>query len=153
MPLLFANPRTPARRALSLVVVAIAALSPAVVSQGRAEAAPGSSFSNPVVPAPNSADPTLVQHNGNYYYVATTATSDVLMRRSSTIAGLRSAPEQLVFRSDGTTMWAPHLEQVGDRWYLYFSVELSGAPRRTHVRESAGSEAMGPNTDRGIQVL
>ncbi|MFD7658383.1 family 43 glycosylhydrolase [Actinosynnema sp. NPDC059797] len=121
--------------------------------QDRAEAAPGPSFTNPVVPVPNSADPTLVQYNGNYYYVATTWTSDIVMRRSSTIAGLRSAPEQLVFRSAGNTMWAPHLEQINNRWYLYYSVELAGAPRRTHVLESAGNDPAGPYTYRGILNL
>jgi GH43 family beta-xylosidase len=103
--------------------------------------------------APNSADPTLVQYNGNYYYVATTWSSDVVMRRSSTIAGLRAAPEQLVLRTGGDTMWAPHLEMVGNRWYLYCSVEMSGAPRRTHVAESAGSDPMGPYTYRGVVNL
>jgi len=125
----------------------------ALVSQDRAEAAPGPSFANPVVPAPNSADPTLVQYNGNYYYVATTWTSDIVMRRSSTIAGLRSAPEQLVFRSGGTVMWAPHLEQINNRWYLYYSVEQAGAPRRTHVLESAGNDPAGPYAYRGILNL
>lgn len=44
----------------------------AAVGTDRAEVAPGPSFTNPVVPAPNSADPTLVYHNGFYYYVAST---------------------------------------------------------------------------------
>ncbi|MDR6592577.1 GH43 family beta-xylosidase [Saccharothrix longispora] len=130
-----------------------------VAGQDRADAAPGPSFTNPVVPAPNSADPTLVQYNGQYYYVATTWTSDILMRRSSTIAGLRGAPEQRVFRASQNegccTMWAPHLEQVGNRWYIYYSVEpRSGyGQRRTHVLESAGNDPAGPYTYRGVLDL
>jgi GH43 family beta-xylosidase len=139
------------RRAIALAVACVVtfALS-VVVGAGRAEAAVGPSFTNPVVGVPNSADPTLVYHNGFYYYVATTWTSDVLMRKSATIAGLRSAPEQLVLRSSGNTMWAPHLENINDRWYLYYSVELSGGARRTHVAESAGNDPMGPYTYKGI---
>ncbi|GAA2897446.1 family 43 glycosylhydrolase [Nonomuraea rubra] len=142
-----------ARRLLTLAVTAVVALAMCVVTSGRAEAAPGPSFTNPVVPVPNSADPTLVFHNGFYYYVATTWTSDVVMRRSATIAGLRSAPEQLVLRTGGNTMWAPHLEQINNRWYLYYSVEQAGAPRRTHVAESAGSDPLGPYTYRGVLNL
>ncbi|WP_197093442.1 family 43 glycosylhydrolase [Nonomuraea sp. SBT364] len=141
------------RRLLVLAVAAVVTLALCVVASGRAEAAPGPSFTNPVVPTPNSADPTLVFHNGFYYYVATTWTSDVVMRRSATIAGLRSAPEQLVLRTGGTTMWAPHLELINNRWYLYYSVEQAGAPRRTHVAESAGSDPLGPYTYRGVLNL
>lgn len=151
--MLLAPLRAPARRTPVLVAAVLTALSLVVVGQDRAEAAPGPSFTNPVVPAPNSADPTLVQYNGNYYYVATTWTSDIVMRRSSTIAGLRSAPEQLVHRAAGNTMWAPHLEQINNRWYLYYSVEPAGAPRRTHVLESAGNDPAGPYTYRGILNL
>ncbi|WP_306746422.1 family 43 glycosylhydrolase [Saccharothrix yanglingensis] len=151
--MLFAQRRGTARWAMSFVAAVVAGLTLGPIGQPQAVAAPGPSFTNPAVPAPNSADPTLVQFNGNYYHVATTWTSDIVMRRSSTIAGLRSAPEQLVFRSGGTVMWAPHLEQVGNRWYLYYSVELAGAPRRTHVLESAGNDPAGPYTYRGILNL
>jgi GH43 family beta-xylosidase len=140
-------------RALLLVIALVTAVSTNLVNSNEAAAAPGPSFTNPVVGAPNSADPTLVQHNGAYYYVATTWTSDVVMRRSTTVAGLRSAPERVVFRSNGTQMWAPHLERVGDRWYLYYSVEECCGPRRTHVLESSGTDPLGPYTHRGILDL
>lgn len=152
-----AHGRGTVRHALVLAVTAVVVLAMSAVvsavSPGRAEAAPGPSFTNPVVPAPNSADPTLVFHNGFYYYVATTWSADVVMRRSATIAGLRNAPEQVVVRTGGDTMWAPHLEMVNNRWYLYYSVEQAGGPRRTHVAESAGSDPMGPYTIRGIVNL
>lgn len=51
-----------------------------------------------------------------------------------------AAPEQVVVRTGGNTMWAPHLEMVGSRWCLYYSVEQGSLPRRTHVAESAGSD-------------
>ncbi|MFJ6676692.1 family 43 glycosylhydrolase [Actinosynnema sp. NPDC091369] len=151
--MLFAQRRGTAWRALSLVAVVVTGLVVSPFGQDRASAAPGPSFTNPAVGTPNSADPTLVQYNGNYYYVATTWSSDVVMRRSATIAGLKTAPEQLVLRTGGTQMWAPHLEMVGNRWYLYYSVEMSGAPRRTHVAESAGTDPMGPYTYRGVLNL
>jgi GH43 family beta-xylosidase len=157
--MMLAHRRGAGRRALSFVVALAAALSVVLVSQDRADAAPGPSFTNPVVPAPNSADPTLVQHNGQYYYVATTWTSDILMRRSSTIAGLRSAPETRIFtatQNEGCcTMWAPHLEQIDNRWYIYYSVEPRAGygARRTHVLESAANDPAGPYTYRGVLNL
>lgn len=145
------------RAALRILILAVAAVVTialvVVIPAGPAAAAPGPSFTNPIVPAPNSADPTLVHHNGFYYYVATTWNSEVVMRRSATLAGLRSAPEQVVVRTGGNTMWAPHLEMVGNRWYLYYSVEQGSLPRRTHVAESAGSDPMGPYTVRGVVNL
>ncbi|NGY65239.1 family 43 glycosylhydrolase [Lentzea sp. NEAU-D13] len=147
------------RRALSLVAALIVALPMIVVGQNRADAAPGPSFTNPVVPAPNSADPTLVQYNGQYYYVATTWTSNILMRRSSTIAGLRSAQERRIFTATQNTgcctMWAPHLEQINNRWYIYYSVapRAGYGSRRTHVLESAANDPMGPYTYRGVLNL
>ena len=142
------------RRLLAAATTALVVFSSAlIVGSGPALAAPGPSFTNPVVGTPNSADPTLVQHNGFYYYVATTWSADVVMRRSTTIAGLRSAPEQVVVRTGGNTMWAPHLEMIDNRWYLYYSVEGFGAPRRTHVAQSAGSDPLGPYTIRGILNL
>ncbi|GAA4955080.1 glycoside hydrolase family 43 protein [Actinoplanes utahensis] len=142
------------RRALSLAAAALLGLClAAVAGPAPAQAAPGPTFTNPVVDVPNSADPTLTYHNGFYHYVATTWSADVVMRRSATIAGLRNAPEQVVVRTGGATMWAPHLEMIGNRWYLYYSVEQAGAPRRTHVAESAGADPMGPYTIRGILNL
>jgi GH43 family beta-xylosidase len=139
------------RRVLALVVAGALVMTAQVfVRSEPAAAAPGPSFTNPVVNVPNSADPTLVFHNGFYYYVATTWSSDVVMRRSATIAGLRSAPEQVVVRTGGTVMWAPHLEFINNRWYLYYSVEQCCAARRTHVAESAGPDPLGPYTIRGI---
>lgn len=142
-----------ARRALSALAAGIVILAVGVVAGPRPAAAAGPSFTNPVVGTPNSGDPTLVYYNGFYYYVATTWSSNVVMRRSSTIAGLKSAPEQVVVQTGGTTMWAPHLEMVGSRWYLYYSVEGFNAARRTHVAESAGTDPLGPYTVRGILNL
>jgi GH43 family beta-xylosidase len=148
------HPRAVFRKTAVLITASILALSVLVFAGAdRAEAAPGTSFTNPVVDVPNSADPTLVQHNGFYYYVATTWSSQVVMRKSATIAGLKTAPEQVVVDTGGDTMWAPHLEMLDGRWYLYYSVEQCCAARRTHVAQSAGADPMGPYTRLGILDL
>ena len=145
--------RRRARRFWSAVAAGVLGLSIGAPAVAQPASAAGPSFTNPVVGVPNSADPTLVSYNGAYYYVATTWGPNVVMRRSTTMAGLRSAPEQVVVRTGGDTMWAPHLEMVGDRWYLYYSVEGFSGARRTHVAESAGSDPLGPYTVRGILNL
>ncbi|GAB4004620.1 hypothetical protein GCM10029992_50180 [Glycomyces albus] len=148
------NPRLTVRRIAAIACAAILAVAfQTFAGAERAEAAPGPSFTNPVVDTPNSADPTLVYHEGYYYYVATTWSSQVLMRRSTTIAGLNSAAEQVVVNTGGNTMWAPHLEMIDGRWYLYYSVEQGDLPRRTHVAQSAGSDPMGPYTVMGVLDL
>lgn len=148
------HPRSFRRRSTALLSALLVSLLMTVLTgPSPAAAAPGPTFTNPVVDAPNSADPTLLHYNGAYYYVATTWSSDIVMRRATTISGLRGAPERVVLRTGGTTMWAPHLESTNGRWYLYYSVEQAGGARRTHVAESAGADPLGPYTDRGILNL
>ncbi|GJF32158.1 hydrolase [Kitasatospora sp. NE20-6] len=147
-------PHTFTQRAVAVLSALLVSLfMVVVVNPAPASAAPGPTFTNPVVDTPNSADPTLLYYNGYYYYVATTWSSDVVMRRATTISGLRGAPEQVVVRTGGTAMWAPHLEMLNNRWYLYYSVEQTGGARRTHVAESSGTDPLGPYTDRGILNL
>ena len=57
--------------------------------------------------------------------------------------------------SAACTMWAPDLQLVNNRWYLYFSADASPGQgqRRTGVLESAGTDPMGPYTYRGILNL
>ncbi|MEV4279174.1 family 43 glycosylhydrolase [Actinoplanes xinjiangensis] len=126
-------------------------------------AAPGAAFQNPVVGTPNSADPWMGYHNGNYYYAATTWSGKVLIRRSATLAGLRTAAETTVFTMSQpnavSNMWAPSLHLLngpnGRRWYLYYSAGPSACcgGQRQHVLESAGTDPMGPYTYKGALVL
>jgi GH43 family beta-xylosidase len=146
------------RRGATLFFAALAALAvvlPLTVSGTVATAAPGSTFQNPLVGTPNSADPWLGYHNGSYYYAATTWTGDIYIRRSPTLAGLKTAAETRVFQMSqpGATsnMWAPSLHQLNGRWYLYYSAGPSSCcgGQRQHVLESAGSDPMGPYTYKG----
>lgn len=146
------------RRGATLLLAALAAVAvllPLTVSGTVATAAPGSTFQNPLVGTPNSADPWLGYHNGNYYYAATTWTGDIYIRRSPTLAGLKTAAETRVFQMSqpGATsnMWAPSLHQLNGKWYLYYSAGPSSCcgGQRQHVLESAGSDPMGPYTYKG----
>src|SRR5690242_18066994 len=92
------HPGRTARRILTAAasVVLLTGLGTAVPAS-PALAAPGPSFTNPLVGSPNSADPSIVYTNGNWYYVATTWSSRIVMRTASTMAGLKNAPERTIY--------------------------------------------------------
>jgi hypothetical protein len=65
-------------------------------------------------------------------------------------ADLHRDPERGLLHDVG-----PHLEQLNNRWYIYYSVEprpVYGS-RRTHVLESAANDPAGPCTYRGVLNL
>ncbi|ROP35500.1 family 43 glycosylhydrolase [Saccharothrix texasensis] len=107
-------------------------------------------FTNPI--KRNGPDPWLQYHNGYYYLATTTWNSTITMRRSTTLAGLSTASDQVVFnltRSNGCcNMWAPEFFLLNGRWYLYYvagqNVSDYNPTQRLHVLESSGSDPMGP---------
>ncbi len=75
------------------------------------------------------------------------------MRRATTLAGLSTATDQVIFNLAGRAngccnMWAPEFHLVNGRWYLYYvagqNVADYNPTQRLHVLESAGSDPMGP---------
>jgi GH43 family beta-xylosidase len=116
--------------------------------------APGT-FANPI--KRGGPDPWLQYHDGFYYLATTTWNSTVTMRRSPTLSGLSSAPDQVIFDLSGRpngccNMWAPEFHLIdgpnGPRWYLYYvagqNVSDFNPTQRLHVLESAGTDPMGP---------
>ncbi len=108
-------------------------------------------FANPI--KRNGPDPWLQYHNGYYYLATTTWNSTITMRRSRTLGGLSSAPDQVVFNLAGRpngccNMWAPEFHLLNGRWYLYYvagqNVQDFNPTQRLHVLESAGTDPMGP---------
>jgi GH43 family beta-xylosidase len=100
------------------------------------------------------ADPWLTYYEGNYYLAATTWASHWTMRKSPTLAGLKTAePVQIYFETDSSrccNMWAPEFRLLdgpnGLRWYFYYTAGTAGTydNQRTHVLESAGTDPLGP---------
>ncbi|GAB4525532.1 MAG: hypothetical protein OHK0046_41410 [Anaerolineae bacterium] len=102
----------------------------------------------------DGADPWLQYHDGYYYLATTTWRSELIMMRSPTLAGLKTAtPVQIYEETDPSrccNMWAPEFYLLegpnGPRWYYYYSAGTSGTldNQRTHVLESEGTDPMGP---------
>ena len=73
------------------------------------------------------ADPYILRHQGEYYFVASVPEYDRLeLRRASTLEGLRSAEPVVVWRKPDTgpmseLIWAPELHFIDGKWYLYFA--------------------------------
>lgn len=108
----------------------------------------------------SGADPWLTYYDGNYYLAATTWTSEWTMRRSPTLAGLKTAEPVTIYvetdLSRNSNFWAPEFRLLdgpnGPRWYFYYS---AGTPtgnydnQRIHILESEGTDPMGPYTYKG----
>ncbi len=107
----------------------------------------------------NGADPWLTYYDGSYYLATTTWSSTLTMRKSPTLAGLKTAePVPIYFESDPSrccNMWAPEFDLLdgpdGLRWYFYYTAGTEGTynDQRSYVLESAGIDPLGPYTFKG----
>lgn len=151
------------RRRLSLFISAVAVMTLALIGP-LAAAQPADAIGEPALTNPlvGEADPTVEWFQGNYYYAATTWTGMVTMRKSPTLAGLKTAAASTVWSDTApdrsATMWAPELRRLngpnGWRWYLMYTMGPSSGPgtQRLHVLESAGDDPMGPYAYKGRPV-
>ncbi len=115
----------------------------------------GNTFTNPI--KTQGPDPWLTYYNGFYYLATTTWNRTITMRRATTLRGLASAQDQVLFNltnpNGAGTMWAPEFHLLngpnGQRWYFYYTAgrePFNLGTQRIHVLESAGLDPMGPYT-------
>ncbi|MEL7974866.1 family 43 glycosylhydrolase [Isoptericola sp. F-RaC21] len=100
----------------------------------------------------NGADPWIQYSDGAYYMSTTTWDSTVTMRRSTTLAGLATAPDTVVWDDAGTdsrccSHWAPEFHEIDGTWYLMYTsgssqTDLDG--QKLRVLRSTGDTPMGP---------
>lgn len=120
-------------------------------------AAEDQSFTNPLFA--NGADPWLEYWQGNYYLTTTTWTSQLVMRKSPTLAGLASATPVNIWSETSPksccNFWAFEFHRLqgpdGPRWYMMYTSgkqeNLDG--QHLSVLESAGDDPMGPYQYKG----
>jgi GH43 family beta-xylosidase len=104
----------------------------------------------------NGADPWLTYYDGNYYLAATTWASEWVMRKSPTLAGLKTADPVIIYTETDPerccNFWAPEFRLFDGHWYFYYT---AGNPtgnydnQRSYVLESAGTDPLGPYTFKG----
>ena len=87
-------------------------------------------FTNPVASA-LSADPSIVNANGQYYYVKSSG-SGILLYHAPTLAGLSAAnPTTIVALpqsggpGDNCDLWAPELRLINGAWWVYYAATSS----------------------------
>ena len=105
------------RKSLSLLIVIILLFSFAMTT---------SAASNMLIE--QRADPHIYKHtDGYYYYTASVPEYDrIILRRATTIQGLATAPETVIWwkHSSGEMsahIWAPEIHHINGKWYVYFA--------------------------------
>lgn len=114
-------------------------------------------FTNPIYP--NGADPWLEYFEGNYYLTTTTWTSQLVMRKSPTLAGLATATPIHIWSESELerccNFWAFEFHRLktekGYRWYVMYTSGIAENYDRQHlsVIESQGDDPLGPYTYKG----
>lgn len=138
------------RRSYRLLVTVLSALLLLLTLQvPSAQAAPPNTVRNPL--RDGTADPFMFRHDGAYY-LTYTAVDRIILVRSTSVAGLATAPAVTVWQ-DGTAgrccdIWAPEFHFLNGRWYVYYTAAAAGdiASHRMFVLESSGTDPMGPYT-------
>lgn len=137
---------------LRYILFLIASVVLSVTSISAQSEEPGT-LRNPLNPY-GGADPWIQYYDGYYYMATTTWRSELLMWKSETLAGLKTAiPQQIYYETDPSrccNMWAPEFYLLdgpnGPRWYFYYSAGTSGTldNQKSHVLESEGTDPLGP---------
>ncbi|MFG6196859.1 family 43 glycosylhydrolase [Nonomuraea sp. JJY05] len=146
----------PARSAAIAVVTLLIVIAD-LLSPGPAHASPAVQYTNPL--AAQRADPHIFRHtDGYYYFTATVPEYDrIVLRRATTIQGLASAPETVIWRKHatgemGAHIWAPEIHFVNGKWYVYFAAGRADDVWRIRMyvlESSAANPLTGSWTERG----
>lgn len=98
-------------------------------------------------------DPAVIFKDGLFHLVQSDG-CNIRLRRTSTLGGLATASNPIIFSPGCSELWAPEIHWISNRWYLYYTLNTNlttgGIDRRGFVAESLGTVATGPYTNRGI---
>jgi GH43 family beta-xylosidase len=110
-----------------------------------------------VNPLASGQDPWVVKQDASYYYIQS-RDNGIWVSRSATLSDVITAPRSQVWAApatgwNSTNIWAPELHYIDGHWYIYYAGGSSGPPYVTQhagVLQSAGTDALGPYTDKGM---
>ncbi|MGN9845596.1 family 43 glycosylhydrolase [Nonomuraea sp. H19] len=147
----------PLRKPVAILVATLLIVIANLLSPGAAHASPAVQYTNPL--AAQRADPHIFRHSdGYYYFTATVPQYDrIVLRRATTIQGLASAPETVIWRKHatgemGAHIWAPEIHFINGKWYVYFAAGRADDVWRIrmYVLESSSANPLtGTWTERG----
>ncbi|MEU4536560.1 family 43 glycosylhydrolase [Streptosporangium sp. NPDC023825] len=146
-----------ARRALVTALATLLAVIAGLLSPITAHASPPAQYTNPL--AAQRADPHIFRHTDGYYYLTATVPEydRIVLRRATTIQGLASAPETVIWRKHtsgemGAHIWAPEIHFINGKWYIYFAAGRTDDIWRIRMyalESSAANPLTGTWTERG----
>jgi GH43 family beta-xylosidase len=129
----------------------------ALLAAAPAAASPAVQYTNSLVA--QRADPHIVKHSDGFYYLTATVPQydRIVLRRATTLQGLASAPETVIWRRHtsgemGAHIWAPEIHFINNRWYIYFAAGRTDDiwRIRMYVLENASANPLtGAWTERG----
>jgi GH43 family beta-xylosidase len=144
-------------RRITAGLAVVASVAASMLAAAPAAAAPAVQYTNSLVA--QRADPHIVKHTDGYYYMTATAPEydRIVLRRATTLQGLASAPESVIWRRHtsgemAAHIWAPEIHYVNGRWYIYFAAGRSDDvwAIRMYVLENASANPLsGSWTERG----
>ncbi|MEU4407935.1 family 43 glycosylhydrolase [Streptosporangium sp. NPDC023963] len=150
-------PPSHARRALVTALATLLAVIAGLLSPIAAHASPPAQYTNPL--AAQRADPHIFRHTDGYYYLTATVPEydRIVLRRATTVQGLASAPETVIWRKHtsgemGAHIWAPEIHFINGKWYVYFAAGRADDIWRIRMyvlESSAANPLTGPWTERG----
>jgi GH43 family beta-xylosidase len=94
-------------------------------------------------------DPQIELYNHNYHLPQSDG-CNIHLRRASSLSGLATAVNPIIYSPGCTNVWAPELHFLSNSWFLYYSADTGGnGNERVHVAQ-AGTNPFGPYTERGV---
>jgi GH43 family beta-xylosidase len=113
-------------------------------------------FYNPILYP--GADPSLVLHEGYYYYVMSENTgtgSGITIRKTANLTDLGSAEPVQIWRAPSNEVyskdiWAPELHYIDGKWYIYVAADDGvNANHRTYALQADTNDPQGTWTFKG----
>ncbi|TGX52872.1 alpha-N-arabinofuranosidase [Sphingomonas gei] len=118
------------------------------VAMPRAAEAKAAQIVNPLVL--QRADPQVSRHDGWFYFTGSVPEYDrIVLRRARTVAGLKDAPERVIWRRPASGkmagyIWAPEIHHFDGKWHFYFAAG-NGDDKfhiRTYVLQGKGANPL-----------
>jgi GH43 family beta-xylosidase len=112
-------------------------------------------FRNPILPAP-SADPWIIQHEGQYYYCESRLQGTIWIRRSKSLIDFNQDDGTMVWNApalgpNSKSLWAPELHLIDGKWIIYYAADDGlNENHRMWVLEGLTNDPCGPYRCRGV---
>ncbi len=92
-----------------------------------------------------------VELKDHAYHLVQSDGCNIHLRRATTLAGLATALNPIIYVVGCTNVWAPEIHWIGTNWFIYYSADTWGSGNeRVHVAQSSGTNPFGPYSERGV---